>query len=298
MRAATASCLELLGSRLPYWKADLFTITLVGGTVYNWTDFDQPLTYSGTTWLSQVDRTTLTPTPLLSRSKLEVKNTVEVPSLEVKMLALDTAFVGGLNVKTQLHNGYFDGAQITLQRIFMPTPGDTSLVPILIFGGRMSNSSINESGAILTFKGANILFNQYLPRNLYQASCLHNYCDAGCTLLESANTLTAQVVGVGPTARMIPWSGAPANQTTYTLGKLTMTSGAAIGQVRTVKFVGGGVISLSYPLYNVPSAGDTFSILNGCDKTYNSGSGQSCTDHANTQHYRGFPFVPPAYVAT
>jgi hypothetical protein len=179
MRTATGALINFLRSRTPCWKADFFSIILLGGTVYNWTDFDQPLVASGITYTNQG--------AMLQRSQLGVKNTVEVPELHVKLSALDTDFIGGANVKAQIHNGIFDGASIKLNRVFMPTPGDTSLGPVLLFGGRMSSAKVNAVGAELVFKGSGVLFNQMVPRNLYQAPCLHTFCDPGCTLLAASS---------------------------------------------------------------------------------------------------------------
>ena len=72
-----------------------------------------------------------------------------------------------------------------------------------------------------------------------------------------------------------------------------MTGGPASGGRRTIAAADASGLSLSYPLYGVPGPGDTFSAFQGCDKSFNSGSGQSCTARANTGNYRGFEFVPP-----
>ncbi len=210
----------------------------------------------------------------------------------IKLSALDTDFVGGINVKTNLHNGGLDGATVRLDRAFMPAPLDMSLgTPPLMFSGRMSQAKITAVGAELTIKGDNVLMNQYVPRNQYQGACIHAFCDAGCTLAASSFT-TTHTVGASPTKLLIPWGSVPAAPGIYELGKITFTSGPAIGQVRTVRFADASGIILTYPLYNLPIAGDAFSILKGCDKTFSSGSGQSCTDYANTQHWRAFPFIP------
>jgi hypothetical protein len=306
MRTVSAALLQALGAKgnNPYVMADLYTITLNdGSTVYRWTDFDQTLTYAygGQVFLAQG--------PLLHRSRLGVKNTVEVPELTIKLAALDTDFIGGLSVKTQIHNGYFDGATVALDRIYMTTPGDTTLgvvgaytsgSPLLLpggmFSGRMSGAKITAVGAELTVKGANVLMNQMIPRNLYQLPCLHTFCDAGCTLVKATYT-TTNTVGASPTVMLIPWGSVPGTPSIYTLGKITFTSGPAIGQIRTIKNASAAGLLLQYPLYNLPIAGDTFSVLQGCDKTYNSGSGQSCSDRSNTQHFRGFPFIPTSETA-
>jgi len=289
MRPAGAPLIAFMYSRLPCWVADCFTFTLRDGSVYNWTSFDQPVTYGPTTYLAQG--------PMLQRSKLGVKNTVEVPELDLDLFALDTSFVGGINVKTALHNGYFDGATVEMNRFFMPTPGDTTLGPLLMFGGRMGQAKITAIGGSLTIRGANVLMNQYAPRNLYQPSCLHAFCDINCTLLETAFTLTGQTMLAGSSSTQLVWSSPPGDQAGYTLGKVSITSGVNTGAVRTAKFVDSGIIYLAYPLYGAPAPGDTFKILRGCDKTFDTGTGQDCTFYNNTQHWRGFDQVPPAEYA-
>jgi hypothetical protein len=303
MRATNGATAALIGAKTPFYKADLFTITLLDGvTVFRWTDFDQDIHFSGFLGAPYLF---LAQGPLLQRTQLAVKNTVEVPELTIKLSALDTDFVGGLNIKTQLHNGYFDGATIWLDRCFiappLPTPvtatgviGGNGITPSGgLFAGRMSQAKITAVGAELTVKGANVLMNQYVPRNQYQVPCLHTFCDAGCTLLASTFSIP-NTAGAGSTNRVLQWGSVPGSPSIYSLGKVTMTSGPAIGQVRTVKLSSAAGIVLQYPLYNTPAPGDTFSILEGCTKNYNDGSGQDCTARSNTQHYRGFPFTPTA----
>lgn len=303
MRTVNANISTLLAAKVPMFKADLFTITLLSGTVYRWTDFDQDIHYhgsSGTLYLFSAQG------PLLERSSLGVKNTVEVPELSIKLAALDTDFVGGLGIKTQLHNGFFDGATVWLDRTFFtspPPPISGSPTGLIggngndpsggLFAGRLSSIKITAVGAELTVKGANVLMNQFVPRNSYQIPCMHTFCDAGCTLSQATYT-TTNTAAAGTTRSVIQWGTVPGSPAIYTFGVLTMTSGAAIGQTRTIKASSSGGIILQYPLYNTPATGDTFSVLQGCSKGYNDGSGQDCTTRANTQHFRGFPFVPPA----
>ena len=88
------------------------------------------------------------------------------------------------------------------------------------------------------------------------------------------------------------WATPPAHPFNFLNGQVTMTSGINAGQVRSVRSADVLGVNVSYPWFNVASPGDGFTVLQGCDKTLNSGSGQSCTDYGNTQHYRGFPYVP------
>jgi uncharacterized phage protein (TIGR02218 family) len=282
-----------LATRSPCWVAELFTYTVASGPIYRWTSFDRSLTVAGTTWLCARDGG-----PLITRNRFAVKNTVEIPELELRLGCSDTLLS---NLKMQIHNGIWDGARAEMDRVFMPTPGDTQFGFVLLFNGRQSGAVIDAEGITLTAKGDNVLMNQQAPRNLYQTNCLHTFCDTGCTLSEPAYTFTGQSVGSGSNARSIAWTvpaGFAAVQ--FVNGKVTMTSGAASGQIRTVRYAAGASLALTYPLYDAPSPGDTFNILLGCDKQQ-----ASCESRApvaggtvnNIQHFRGYPYVPQAEIA-
>ena len=288
MRSSSPPLQDYLRTRPQCWIAELFTLTLANGAQYFWTTFDRNLTYAGQTWIALGVQ--------VQRSRMTVRNTVEVPELELKTQAPDTAEIGGINLKTAVHNGIFDGAAIGHYRVFMPSPGDTSLGLVTMFAGRMSQAVITASGVTFTAKGDNVLMNQQAPRNLYQTTCLHTFCDAGCTLL-AANYTTANTAGFGATTTFVPWGTAPANPTLYIQGTITFSSGACIGQVRTIRNADSTGVYLTYPLYGTPQQGDTTSVLMGCSRTLT-----ACKTHTdngghavdNSQHFRGYPFVPQA----
>lgn len=270
-------------SGAPCFKADLFTYTLANGAVYRYGTFDIPISYGGHTWSSAG--------PLMSRSQLSVRNTVEVPQLTMRLLPRAVDLINGKPMKEQLINGFFDGAVVQLERAFMATPGDTSLGLILMFAGRHSKAESSGSGVMLTAKGDNVLMNQNAPKNLYQTTCLHNFCDAGCTLSAAANSIS-NTVGIASNRSQIVWGSLPGAPAIYTQGVITFTSGPNDGAERSVQVSASSGIYLDAPLDSDPVPGDTFSILRGCDKT-----SATCTALANLQHYRGFEFVPPAEMA-
>lgn len=236
--------------------------------------------------------------PWLKRSKLSIANTMQVPTLSVELLALDDSFAGGADIKAQITNGLFDGAQMTLVRQFF-TSADGVLPDsgILLFGGPVGNIEPEGSGFIINVKGKSNQLNQYAPRNLYQLGCQHAFCDVGCTLSRASFT-TPYTVGSSPTRTFIPWSGSPpGNASNYRFGTITFTSGACAGQARTDRSGDSSGLTLIHPLNGTPTAGDGFTAFEGCDKALNSGSGQDCTARSNTQNWRAFPFVPPADTA-
>ena len=268
------------------WSADLFKFTLVDGvTTFYWCAWPTDLVVSGQTYSSRA--------PWLKRSKWNVTNTMAVPSLTVDLMALNDAFNGGASIKQQIHNGVFDGASFLLSRAFMPTPNDTSsLGAIDLFGGDTAGIDLIGTTATITIKGKVNKLDQFVPRNIFQIGCNHAFCNPGCTLNRVTYT-ASYTVGASPTSTFIPWASAPASPGKYALGTIAFTSGPDSAQRRTITAADSSGLTLAYPLYSTPAPGDAFTAFEGCDKTFNSGSGQSCTDRANTQHYRGYEFIPP-----
>ena len=286
LRAASPALIAALAAGSLRYSANLFTITLIDGvTVFNWTDYDQNLTFGGTMFSSKIGT--------LSRPSWKVTNTMEVPQMSLKLTSINTAFNGGAGLELQIHSGLFDGAQLLLQRAMMgadANPNTLGVVPL--FKGKISAIDLDGLTATIGVKGKLNDLDQYAPRNLYQPPCNRRFCDTGCTL--NAATYTASfTVGTAPVPTFIPWNTAPANPTAYQNGTLVFTTGAASGSRRTIASSSTAGITLSYPLPFVPAPGDGFTALQGCDKTLNSSSNQSCNARSNALHFRGFPNVPP-----
>src|SRR5258708_16703389 len=88
-----------------------------------------------------------------------------------------------------------------------------------LFAGRMSQAKITAVGAELTVKGANVLMNQYVPRNAYQLPCIHNFCDPGCTLAAATFT-TTNTAGAGSTRAIVKWGSVPGAPALYTYAQI------------------------------------------------------------------------------
>lgn len=290
LRPATSALSGLLASgNFPrLYGADLFVWTLADNvTVYRWTNWVRDLPYSGDTYTSM--------NPWLTRSKWSITNKIAVPSLTVKLNSYNTGIGGtGTNLKTQIHNGLFDGASFELLRAIMLVPDDTTTFGATgLFGGMVSDITLDGVTAEFTIKGKTNQLDQQFPRNVYQAGCNHAFCDVGCTLNRATFT-TTYTAGATPTSIFIPWNGAPpANFATYLFGSVTLLSGPGSGQKRTVAVADATGLTLAYPFYVTPNTGDSFSAFEGCTKAENDSSGQDCTARSNTQHYRGFEFIPP-----
>jgi uncharacterized phage protein (TIGR02218 family) len=225
---------------------------------------------------------------------------MDVPEMEIELISTGTDFTTGdgpANIKLLLHNGLFDGAYVTMFRAFMPVIGgnfaNTSLGIVPIFAGPVGQIEITGIGAKIKVKGANIRHQQYMPRNRFLSNCVHALYDAGCTVVKASYTFSGTVASASSTG--ISWTSDPTsgNYGNLVNGYCTMTSGVAEGTVRTVGGSSSSGISFLYAMYETPAAGDTFTVVYGCDKTTS-----TCTNRfSNIQNYMGFPFTPPADLA-
>jgi uncharacterized phage protein (TIGR02218 family) len=274
-------------ARTPMWSADLFTVSLATGEIYRWTSADQSILYSGLWWSGRG--------PAIQRSSWSAKSTTEVSEMAIAILArgdeypddeFDTG-VSGRNVKQLAHGGLFDGAFVQLDRVFMPSWGDTSLGIITLFGGRVGKVEIDALGIRLTVLASNVILQQNVPRNTYQLGCIHTLYDQGCTLSRAAHTTTHVVTAANQLH--IDYADPPTDPSVYQLGVAEITSGVGIGQRRTIDGSSSAGVLLAYQMFVVPQPGDTFTLTEGCNKTKD-----RCTEFGNLPNFRGFPTIPKA----
>ncbi len=301
MRAATSDLVSFLAAKQPFIAADLFTFTFLDGAAptLRLASTDQDITHAGVTWFGSspalgaavATRDPSYPSP--TRSRWNVKNTIEVPTLEIDLMSDGADYRSGVNIKQFIHNGLLDGCEVLFQRAFMPTFGDTSLGLVTLFGGVVGPVQIAARGVKITVKGANVRMQQFMPRNRYQIGCIHGLYDVGCGADRAALTHSGVVASAAVNA--VTWASDPTSGAfaSLGLGVITMTSGAANGSTRTILSASSTGVTLMYPFYEALTAGDTFTVTFGCDKTLATCSGR----FSNTAHYRGFPYTPPATAA-
>lgn len=274
-------------------RAKLFKFVLADGvTTYYWAAWNHDLTHGGQLYTATK--------PWVECTTWNVSNKMEVPNLKVTLAALNDGFSGGANIKLQIHDGLFDGATVLYTKVFMETPNDTdTLGGIDLFGGYVADIDLDGLRAKMNCKGKITTLAQNTPRNIYQIPCNHAFCDPGCTLLRASFTTSYVTGSSGLTRSFIPWSGSPpANPGRYANGTVSYTSGPNSGSRRNVQAANSSGLSLAYPLNFLPSPGDTFTAFEGCNKAFNDGVNiQDCTARSNTQHHRGFEFVPPPNAA-
>ena len=283
MKAASAPFIALLASN-QFVMADLLTITLIDNSVYRYTSADIDLSVGGNLFSSQTIK--------FKRGATRIVTGVQVDTLELNLYADGSMLLGGIPFLAAVHNGALDGAKVLLQRTFMATWGDTSAGSIIPFSGRVAESKISRTEAILTVKSDLELLNINMPRNLYMPGCIHTLYDSGCGFNPAAAVVNYSVTSAS--SKLVIYSAATQATGHFDQGVMKFNSGANTGVKRTIKSYQQGVNTvLSYPLPNTPTVGDAFSMWPGCDKTQT-----MCQNKfANIANFRGFPYIPTPEVA-
>lgn len=296
MRSSDPALIAFLRDSPGFWSADLFSIGVANGTsspnipvgtVFNWTSTDAPITLDGTVWQAAG--------PRLTRSRLSMRNTLEVPELEIDIGADIADLLGGVSVMAFLNNGGFDAARVTLRRAFMPGPAQPAFGAVTLFVGRVSTATAARGAAQLTVKGDSLLLDMKTPRNLYQASCIHTLYDAGCAVLRDRFSWSNRV-GTGadvfriPPAMPLATMGPGVDPAAFAQGSVTFTGGVCSGQSRGVRAVDGGALLLASALDALPAPGDPFTVRYGCDHT----AATCAARFNNIANHRAFPYIPVA----
>ena len=282
MRTASAALIAFLAATRAQkdsavLMADCYTFTLRTGTVLTYTNADLPVVMNGTTFLAN--------SLLVDGLTYKCAVGLDVDKQQVTIAARPTDTIGGIPFLVAVRNGLLDGCEVQRDRAFLSAWGTAPIGGVTLFKGRVSTiDSIGRTTAQITVASDLVLLDIDMPRNLYQPTCNHVLFDSGCGLVKNAFG-SAGTVGAGASAVMVPW---PAASSVYAQGTITFTSGANTGTTANIKSATAIALTLSYPLPNVPAAGDGFTAYQGCDHTL-----ATCkTKFANSTNFRGFPFVP------
>ncbi|GEM_PF-288708 len=267
MKPVAPELLSLLATR-QFFAADLYTITLVTGETLRYCGGDADITCNGFLFSAggmigpYWDRSD-------NKAKCHWKVGVDVDSLIIDMLP-GSATVLGVPILQAILSGVFDDAEFTLDRVYMPTWGDTRRGFIRLFVGRVAEVDVSRSIATFTITSHLELLNIQMPRNLYQAGCVNTLGDQACGV-DISQYMSTGIVAAGSTvAGVMATIAGQFQQGYFDLGTLTFTSGQYQGQTFTVKQVSYGapsVINLLGFLPAPPAAGDSFNIYAGCDKS-------------------------------
>lgn len=231
--------------------------------------------------------------PLVKRGQLRSIIGVEVDQLAVTLLCNSDSLIANVPATQFARQGGFDGARLTLRRDFAPTWNAPSLGNVPLFKGQVAEVKVTATQVDMNVASDLDLLNMEMPRNLFQAGCIHTLFDSGCGLSAGDFSTTANVISdANLSQRVIVTDSAVDVDDYYAQGTLRFTTGANANQTRTVK---GNVyngfntqLTTILPFPFVPAPGDQFVMVAGCDKRL-----ETCTTtFSNTANFRGFPFIP------
>ena len=280
MKTASGTLISNLANNSEFYRADLYTITLLDGTVLQYTSWDKTIT--------TVDARVFTPgPPNLKRTRLTSKVGLEVVTMNLEFQADDLVLIEGVNAMQFIANGGFTGAIVQLETAIMLNPADTTAGTVIQFIGEIGPAdSIGRSTAQFTVNALTSRLSQMVPRKLLQPACSNTLFDTACTLNQASYAVTGTVQAGSTANKVITVLGQA--DTYFALGKINFTSGASAGKWFGIRTHTSGVL---YPVKNMgftPQAGDTFTVYPGCDKLQNTCN----TKFVNIVNFNGQPYVP------
>jgi hypothetical protein len=204
--------------------------------------------------------------------------------------------------------GFFDDADVRIDRIFGAYPGDLSLGLIdKYWTGIVGEVSPGGLGVTLACRGGLIRAQScVIPSIRLQASCNLALYSTPCGVARVSHAVDCEIASATTTSVTIATPALSATADYYALGTILWGVGSAypgapgyyppcpaVGRIAAIKATGGSsgqVITFARPLLasEVPSAGMHCTLLPGCDKTR-----ATCeTRYDNLARYRGYPHVP------
>lgn len=276
MKTTTPECAALLQSSSQVMMVELLTLTLHDSTVIRWASCDVPIQFGAQTWNIG---------PVVERGAVKQSIGLAVDSCDVTLSCDETVTLAGVPLLQAARKGVLDGAWLKIEKGFTDAPQNPIAGLVHLFEGRIGGVRINSSSVAFEVRSFTELLDTMVPLDVYQATCLHGLYSTGCGVSKAANGLNLTVQS-GSTNKLIKC--AVSGSGTYSLGELVFTSGANAGVRRAVKVHSTGELSLSFPLLDTPSVGDTFTVYKGCDKRKT-----TCeTRFANLPRFKGMPHVP------
>lgn len=251
--------------------ATLWRLTRRDGQVFRFTDHDQDIEQGGVTYLAAVsyNRTATADQSGFAPANMEIESVLD----DDVILAED--IIAGL----------WDYAQVEIWATTWNAPENGQYN---YRKGRIGEVSTSDNTYRAEFFGLakpllNPVARPYLP------GCQAALGDAECTVSLGAHTVTGTIAAVDGTGMLITDAARTEADNTFSYGIVTMTSGSSSGYSMEVKSsLAAGSFTLQQPLPFGVAAGDTYSLVKGCDKTF-----ATCKDTFNNAvNFRGFPHMP------
>lgn len=284
-----------LNSNTKFEMADLYTFTLLDGTVLRWTDYEQNIVAGGNTFSCSG--------PTIKRGRVRRAKGVEVSTLSVTLGVGDRGDAPVLNgqpLPLAAVRGAFSGATVVLERMYFDA-AEAQVDKMPNFTGTVQPApGITATEINLTIKGGKAkLAAKKMPWRVFQPPCPKALYSPACGVVktEGTNQRTIAATSCDAAGAWVQVDiGAVLAPDRFLRGTITFTNGPLAGQSRSIKSrtgISGNVhrFDLYVPFGRDPRIGGVTQpnliALFGCDKSLT-----ACTQHANQDRFGGMPHVP------
>ncbi len=249
----------------------LVAITRSDGTVLAFTTHDRPLVVGGITHAADGSFTA---------SAVETPAGLAPANAEVVGMVSSNAITDA-----DIRAGRYDGATITIS---VCNWADTAAGSVTIRRGSIGTITHDAGTYRFEIKGLVDTLAQTIGHS-YTKTCRHRLGDTGCTVGTTGASYTKSGTLTGVTSATTFTDTARTEPASFFAnGSITFTSGANTGLRFDIRAFSGGVFTLWQAAPFTPLAGDAYTAVAGCDKTF-----ATCgTRFANTLNFGGFPHIP------
>jgi uncharacterized phage protein (TIGR02218 family) len=280
-------------------RADLFTITLPNGHTLYATDgqFDIVVPEHTPGWIWTTTVFSASEYGLWSRGAITSEAGFDLSSNTMDLTCIPqqgTMFPGSQSgILFAAMNGLFDACQVTVQTCYMPFGewGNVSNgIETKFFGQITDLQEVSRSKVAFECADPLYLLNMKVPSRLIQSNCPWGFADVNCGLNPASFTVDFTAAAGTSKWTLVPSSAFSQPAGYYTQGVVKCLTGANLGLSQAVKLHDtNGNLQVMAPWIFPVAAGDTFSVIAGCDKSLT-----TCTQKFSNQvHFGGMPFSPP-----
>ena len=249
--------------------ATCWKVTRRDGTVMGFTDYDAELIVDTVTYQAT---TGFTPTAVESSAALNVDN------LDIEGL-LDATTI----TEQDILAGKYDFAEV---EVFLVNYADTSQGRMMLRTGWLGEVRLRGGQFVAELRGLSQQLASHVGEH-YAPGCRADLGDARCKINLASYTVTGSVTASDSRVQFAD-SERTEGGSYFAAGKVTFTSGGNAGLSMEVKAYGNGIFSLALPMPHTIKAGDAYTAIGGCDKTF-----ETCIQvFNNAVNFRGEPHVP------
>lgn len=249
--------------------ATCYRITRFDGVELGFTDYDEPLNIGDLMYDSIAG---FTPTTIESKSDMSVDN------MEIEGIIFPSKIT-----EKDLLAGIYDYAEV---EIFLVNYEDLSAGKMILKRGKLGEVTLSKQMFRAEIRGLTQHLSQTIG-TVYSPTCQAILGDRSCKVNIASCTLKTQVTKVIDKQTFIA-KALTQKAGYFTGGEVKFLSGDNLDSRMEVKEFADSLVTLVLPMGAKIQAGDTFSIVAGCDKLK-----ETCISKFNNiLNFRGFPDVP------